>query len=107
MNLAEALKTLSPDIEGGNMKVTKTDHSSYDVKCYGEDKGGCYVVLNATVEGNIDETDFDIFNINVSVNDVEEELSSSEVLDIYCNGSVDPTGVENLEIDHSMIFELF
>lgn len=106
MNLVEALKTLSPDIEG-NMKVIKTDHSSYDVKCYGEDKGGYYVVLNATVEGNIDETDFDIFNINVSVNDVEEELSSSEVLDIYCNGSVDPTGVENLEIDHSMIFELF
>lgn len=106
MNLAEALKTLSPDIEG-NMKVTKNDYSIYSVKCYGEDKGGCYVVLNATVEGNIDETDFDIFNINVSVNDVEEELSSEEILDVYCNGSVDPSGVENLEIDHSMIFELF
>ena len=106
MNLVEALKTLSPDIEG-NMKVTKTDHSIYSVKCYGEDKGGNYVVLNATVEGNIDETDFDIFNINVSVNDVEEELSSEEILDVYCNGSVDPSGVENLEIDHSMIFELF
>lgn len=106
MNLAEALKTLSLDIEG-NMKITKTDHSSYDVKCYGEDKEGCYVLLNATVEGNIDETDFDIFNINVSVNDVEEELSSEEILDVYCNGSVDPTGVEDLEIGHSMIFELF
>ena len=105
MNLAEALKTLSPDIEG-NMKVTKNDYSIYSVKCYGEDKGGCYVVLNATVEGNIDETDFDIFNINVSVNDVEEELSSSEAMEIFCNGSVDPTGVENLEIGESMIFEL-
>lgn len=106
MKLVEVLKTLAPKLEG-NMKVTKTDYSSYEVKCYGEDKGGCYVVLNATVEGNIDETDFDIFNINVSVNDVEEELSSSEVLDIYCNGSVDPTGVEKLEMGHSMIFELF
>ena len=92
MNLVEALKTLSPDFEG-NMKVTKTDLAIKP--------------LTESVEGNIDETDFDIFNINVSVNDVEEELSSSEVLDIYCNGSVDPTGVENLEIDHSMIFELF
>lgn len=106
MNLVETLKTLSPDIEG-NMKVTKNDYSIYSVKCYGEDKGGCYVVLNATVEGNIDETDFDIFNINVSVNDVEEELSSEEILDVYCNGSVDPTGVEDLKIGHSMIFELF
>ena len=106
MNLAETLKHLSPNIEG-NMKVTKTDYASYSVKCYGEDKGGCYVVLNATVEGNIDETDFDIFNINVLVNDVEEELSSEEILDVYCNGSVDPTGVEDLEIGHSMIFELF
>lgn len=106
MNLVEALKTLSPDIEG-NMKVTKNDYSIYSVKCYGEDKGGNYVVLNATVEGNVYETDFDIFNINVSVNDVEEELSSSEVLDVYCDGSVDPTGVEDLEIGHSMIFELF
>lgn len=105
MNLVEALKTLSPDIEG-NMKVTKNDYSIYSVKCYGEDKRGCYVVLNATVEGNIDETDFDIFNINVSVNDVEEELSSEEILDVYCNGSVDPTGVEKLEMGHSMLFEL-
>lgn len=105
MNLVEALKTLSPDIEG-NMKVTKNDYSIYSVKCYGEDKGGCYVVLNATVEGNIDETDFDIFNINVSVNDVEEELSSEEILDVYCNGSVDPSGVEKLEMGHSMLFEL-
>ena len=106
MNLVDALKAVAPKLEG-NMKVTKTDYSSYDIKCYGEDKGGNYVVLNATVEGNIDETDFDIFNINVSVNDIEEELSSEEVLDIFCNGSVDPTGVENLEIGESMIFELF
>ena len=105
MKLVEVLKTLSPDIEG-NMKVTKNDYSIYSVKCYGEDKGGCYVVLNATVEGNIDETDFDIFNINVSVNDVEEELSSEEILDVYCNGSVDPSGVEKLEMGHSMLFEL-
>lgn len=106
MKLAEALKLLALKVEG-NMKVTKNDHSSYSVKCYGEDNNGDYLVLNANVEGNIDETDFDIFNINVSVNDIEEELSSEEVLDVYCNGSVDPTGVENLEIGHSMIFELF
>ncbi len=106
MNLVEVLKLVAPSVEG-NMKVTKNDYSIYSVKCYGEDKGGCYVVLNATVEGNIDETDFDIFNINVSVNDIEEELSSEEVLDIYCNGSVDPSGVEELEVGSSMIFELF
>ena len=106
MNLVKALKLIAPKLEG-NMKVTKTDYSSYNVKCYGEDKGGDYVVLSAIVEGNISETDFDIFNINVSVNDIEEELSSEEVLDIYCNGSVDPSGVEDLEIGHSMIFELF
>lgn len=105
MNLVEALKLIAPKLEG-NMKVTKTDYSSYSVKCYGEGKGD-YMVLNATVEGNISETDFDVFNINVSVNDIEEELSSEEVLDIYCNGSVDPSGVEDLEIGHSMIFELF
>lgn len=105
MNLVEALKLIAPKLEG-NMKVTKTDYSSYSVKCYGEGKGD-YMVLNATVEGNISETDFDIFNINVSVNDIEEELSSNELLDIYCNGSVDPSGVEDLEIGHSMIFELF
>lgn len=106
MNLVESLKAVSPKNEG-NMKVTKTDYSSYNVKCYGEDANKNYLVLNATVEGNIDETDFDIFNINVSVNGIKEELSSEEVLDIYCNGSVDPTGVENLEVGHSMIFELF
>lgn len=106
MNLLEALKLVAPKLEG-NMKVTKNDYSIYSVKCYGEDKGGNYVVLNATVEGNATETDFDIFNINVSVNDIDEELSSSEVLDIFCNGSVDPTGVEYLEIGESMIFELF
>ena len=105
MNLLEALKVVAPKLEG-NMKVTKKDHSSYNVKCYGEDKGE-YVVLTASVEGNISETDFDVFNINVSVNDIEEELSSEEVLDIYCNGSVDPSGVESLEVGHSMIFELF
>ena len=105
MNLVEALKLIAPKLEG-NMKVTKTDYSSYNVKCYGEGKGD-YMVLNANVEGNISETDFDVFNINVSVNDIEEELSSEEVLDIYCNGSVDPSGVEDLEIGHSMIFELF
>lgn len=106
MNLVKALKVVAPKLEG-NMKVTKKDHSSYSVKCYGEDKGGDYVVLSAIVEGNIDETDFDIFNINVSVNDIEEELSSEEALDIYCNGSVDPSGVEELEVGNSMIFELF
>lgn len=106
MNLVEALKAVAPKLEG-NMKVIKNDYSIYSVKCYGEDKGENYVVLNATVEGNIDETDFDIFNINVSVNDIEEELSSEEVLDIFCDGSVDPTGVEDLEIGESMIFELF
>ena len=105
MNLVEALKLIAPKLEG-NMKVTKTDYSSYSVKCYGEGKGD-YLVLNANVEGNISETDFDIFNINVSVNDIEEELSSEEVLDIFCNGSVDPTGAEDLEIGESMIFELF
>ena len=106
MNLTEALKFVAPKLEG-NMKVTKTDYSSYSVKCYGVDAGRDYTVLNATVEGNAIETDFDIFNINVSINDIEEELTSSEVLEIYCNGSVDPTGVEDLEIGHSMIFELF
>lgn len=105
MNLVEALKLIAPKLEG-NMKVTKTDYSSYSVKCYGEGKGD-YMVLNATVEGNISETDFDIFNINVSLNDIEEELSSEEILDIYCNGSVDPSGVETLEVGHSMLFELF
>ena len=105
MNLVEALKVVAPKLEG-NMKVTKTDYSSYNVKCYGEDAGGDYITLNATVEGNINETDFDIFNINVSVNDIEEELSSEELMDVFCNGSVDPIGVEDLEIDHSMIFEL-
>lgn len=107
MNLTEALKTLSPNIEG-NMKVTKNDYSIYSIKCYGEDKGGNYVVLNATVEGNIDESDFDIFNLKVSINDIEEEdLSFLELLEVYCNGSVDPSGVESLEVGHSMIFELF
>ena len=105
MNLVEALKAVAPKLEG-NMKVTKTDYSSYNVNCYGEDNGD-YITLSANVEGNISETDFDIFNINVSVNDIEEELSSEEVLDIFCNGSVDPSGVENLEIGESMIFELF
>ena len=105
MNLVDALKAVAPKLEG-NMKVTKTDYSSYNVNCYGEDNGD-YIVLTANIEGNISETDFDIFNINVSVNDVEEELSSEEILDVYCNGSVDPTGVEDLEIGHSMIFELF
>lgn len=106
MNLVEALKLIAPKLEG-DMKVTKTDYSSYNVKCYGEDTNKNYLVLNANVEGNIDETDFDIFNISVSVNDVEEELSSEEVLDIFCNGLVDLSGVEDLEIGHSMIFELF
>jgi len=105
MNLVKALKVVAPKLEG-NMKVTKNDYSSYNVKCYGEDNGD-YMVLNATVEGNISETDFDIFNLKVLVNDIEEDLSSEEILDIYCNGSVDPTGVEDLEIGHSMIFELF
>lgn len=105
MNLVEVLKAVAPKLEG-NMKVTKTDYSSYNVNCYGEDNGD-YITLSANVEGNISETDFDIFNINVSVNDIEEELSSEEVLDIFCNGSVDPTGVEDLEIGESMIFELF
>lgn len=105
MNLVEALKAVAPKLEG-NMKVTKNDYSSYNINCYGEDNGD-YITLTANVEGNINETDFDIFNINVSVNDIEEELSSSEVLDIFCNGSVDPTGVEDLEIGNSMIFELF
>ena len=105
MNLVEALKLIAPKLEG-NMKVTKTDHSIYSVKCYGEGKGD-YLVLNANVEGNISETDFDVFNIKVSVNGINEELSSEEVLDIFCNGSVDPSGVEDLEIGHSMIFELF
>lgn len=105
MNLVEALKLIAPKLEG-NMKVTKTDYSSYNVNCYGEDNGD-YITLSATVEGNISETDFDVFNINVSLNDIEEELSSEEVLDIFCNGSVDPSGVEELEVGNSMIFELF
>ena len=105
MNLVEALKAVAPKLEG-NMKVTKNDYSSYDVNCYGEDNGD-YITLSANVEGNISETDFDIFNINVLVNDIEEELSSEEILDIYCNGSVDPSGVEELELGDSMIFELF
>ena len=106
MNLVEALKAVSPKLEG-NMKVTKNDYSIYSVKCYGEDNNSDYITLDANVEGNATETDFDIFNINVSVNDIEEELSSEDVLDIFCNGSVDPTGVEDLEIGNSMIFELF
>ena len=105
MNLVEALKAVAPKLEG-SMKVTKTDYSSYDVNCYGENNGD-YITLSSNVEGNISETDFDIFNINVSVNDIEEELSSEEVLEVFCNGSVDPTGVEDLEIGESMIFELF
>lgn len=105
MKLVEVLKTLAPSLEG-NMKVTKNDHSSYNVKCYGEDASG-YMVLNATVEGNIDESDFDIFNLKVSINDIEEDLSFLELLEVYCNGSVDPSGVESLEVGHSMIFELF
>lgn len=105
MKLVEVLKTLAPKLEG-NMKVTKTDYSSYEVKCYGEDAGGDYITLIASVEGNISETDFDIFNIKVS-NGVEEDLDSKEILEFFCNGSVDPTGVENLEIGKSMIFELF
>lgn len=106
MNLVEALKVVAPKLEG-NMKVTKTDYSSYNVKCYGEDASGDYLVLTTNVEGNINETDFDIFNINVSVNDIEEELSSEEILEVFCNGSVDPSGVEALEVGNSMIFELF
>lgn len=105
MNLTEVLKTLAPAFEG-NMKVTKNDYSSYSVKCYGEDKGD-YVVLTATVEGNIDESDFDIFNLKVSVNDVEEELPTEQLIDVFCNGSVDPTGVEDLNVGNSMLFELF
>ena len=105
MNLVEALKLIAPKLEG-NMKVTKTDYSSYSVKCYGEGKGD-YLVLNAIVEGNISETDFDIFDLKVLFNGIKEELSSEEVLDIFCNGSVDPSGVEDLEIGKSMLFELF
>ena len=105
MNLVEVLKLVAPKLEG-NMKVTKTDHSIYSVKCYGEDAGGDYITLTASVEGNISETDFDIFNIKVS-NGVEEDLDSKEILEFFCNGSVDPTGVEELEIGESMIFELF
>jgi hypothetical protein len=105
MNLVEVLKLVAPKLEG-NMKVTKTDHSIYSVKCYGEDAGGDYITLTASVEGNLSETDFDIFNIKVS-NGVEEDLDSKEILEFFCNGSVDPTGVEDLEIGHSMIFELF
>lgn len=103
MNLVEALKAVAPKLEG-NMKVTKADYSSYNVNCYGEDNGD-YITLSANVEGNISETDFDVFNIKV--NGINEELSSEEVLDIFCNGSVDPSGVESLEVGHSMIFELF
>lgn len=106
MNLVEALKYLAPNLEG-NMKVTKNDYSIYSVKCYGENNHGDYIVLEANIEGNVTETDFDVFNINVSVNDIEEELSSEELMEVFCNGSVDPTGVEDLEIGHSMIFELF
>lgn len=32
MNLVEALKAVAPKLEG-NMKVTKTDYSSYNVNC--------------------------------------------------------------------------
>ena len=103
MNLLEALKLVAPKLEG-NMKVTKTDYSSYSVKCYGEDASG-YMVLNATVEGN-NESDFDIFNLKISINDIEEDLSFLELLEVYCNGSVDPSGVESLEVGHSMLFEL-
>lgn len=107
MNLLESLKLVAPKLEG-NMKVTKTDYSIYSVKCYGEDAGGDYVVLNATVEGDANETDFDVFNIKVSVNDMpEEDLYPKEILEFFCNGSVDPAGVEALEIGESMIFELF
>lgn len=107
MNLVESLKLIAPKLEG-NMKVTKNDYSIYSVKCYGVDAGGDYTVLNATVEGNAIESDFDIFNLKVSINDIEEEdLSFLELLEVYCNGSVDPSGVESLEIGNSMIFELF
>ena len=107
MKLVEVLKTLAPKLEG-NMKVTKNDYSSYSVKCYGEDAGGDYITLTASVEGDIAEINFDIFNLKVS-NGVEEEddLNSKEILEYFCNGSVDPTGVEELEVGNSMIFELF
>ena len=106
MNLVEALKFIAPKLEG-NMKVTHNDYGSYNVKCYGVDKSGYYVVLTAKVDGTYTETDFDVFKLKVSIDDVEEELSSEEILDIYCNGSVDPSGVEELELGDSMIFELF
>lgn len=106
MKLVEVLKTLAPALEG-NMKVTKNDYSSYSVKCYGEDKGGEYVVLTAVVEGDVAEINFDIFDLKVSNGVEEDDLNSKEILEFFCNGSVDPTGVENLEIGESMIFELF
>lgn len=105
MKLVEALKTLAPKLEG-NMKVTKTDYSSYEVKCYGEDTGGD-ITLTAKVEGDISEINFDIFYLKVSNGVEEEDLYPKEILEFFCNGSVDPTGVEDLEIGHSMIFELF
>jgi hypothetical protein len=92
MKLVEVLKTLAPKLEG-NMKVTKTDYSSYEVKCYGE--------------GDISEINFDIFYLKVSNGVEEDDLHSKEILEFFCDGSVDPTGVEDLEIGHSMIFELF
>lgn len=106
MKLVEVLKTLAPKLEG-NMKVTKTDYSSYEVKCYGEDAGGDYITLTAKVEGDISEINFDIFYLKVSNGVEEDDLHSKEILEIFCDGSVDPTGVEDLEIGHSMIFELF
>jgi len=108
MKLAVALDFVAPKLEG-NMKVTKNEFSSYSVKCYGEDCDGNYIVLTADVEGNAHESDFDVFHIKVLENDIEKEyeLSKEELIDIYCNGSVDASGVEYLEDGESMIFELF
>lgn len=107
MNLVETLKFLAPKLEG-NMKVTNNDYRWYSVKCYGIDNYGCYTVITADVVGDTHGNDCTIYDFKVVVDDnIENELPAKELMHVFCNGSVDPTGAEDLEIGESMIFELF
>lgn len=106
MNLVETLKFLAPKLEG-NMKVTNNDYRCYSVKCYGVDNYGCYTVITADVVGDTHGNDCTIYDFKVVVDDdIENELPAKELMRVFCDGFVDPTGVEKLEMGHSMLFEL-